>query len=105
MKILRSKYVIPVVAAIILVGAAIVLDLLKRTGLYFSHRETEIVNSLCYVVGFPFLPLMWAGLTPPKSHVASVLLGVLLLILWVGIWASIIYFMRALFVNIRGMKK
>jgi hypothetical protein len=107
MNILRSKYVSPVVTAIIIVGAAFVLQALnRRTELIFSQRESDAIGLFCDVVGFPYLPFLWAGLTGhPKSYAASVLLGVGLVVLLVVIWAAIIYFVRALFWRIRGSGK
>jgi Kef-type K+ transport system membrane component KefB len=107
MNILRSKYATPVVAAIIIVSAAIVLQALnRRTELIFSQRESDAIRLFCDVVGFPYLPFLWAGLTGhPKSYAASVLLGVSLVVLLVVIWAAIIYFVRALFWRIRGSEK
>ena len=107
MNILRSKYATPVVAAIIIVSAAIVLQALnRRTELIFSQRESEAIRLFCDVVGFPYLPFLRAGLTGhPNSYATSVLLGVVLVILLVVIWAAIIYFVRVLFLRIKGLKK
>jgi len=106
MNILRSKLVSSVVAAIVIISAAIVLDVLdKHTNLNFSRRESEIITLFCYVVGFPFLPLQWAGLRHPDSYAASVLLGVVLFVLLVVIWTAIIYFVRGLYWRIRGFGK
>ena len=108
MNMLRSKYVNnPVVAAIIIVGAGIIMmELNERPDSGFPESESRVIKTFCDVVSFPLSLLEWAGLGGhPKSRVLQVGKIVFGLVMLVGTWTAIIYGARAMLWRIRHPNK
>ena len=108
MNFLRSKYVNnPVVAAIILVSGSLVLGALDdRTEPIFTRHESTVIGTICDVIAFPAALLDRSGLLwHSKSHAVQVADILLILLVVIGTWAAIIYFVRALYWRMRGLKR
>ena len=104
MNILRSKYVNnPVVAAIIIVGAAFIMAALnERSSSGFPDTETRIIRTFCDIVGFPLGLIEWAGWDiHPESHALRIANMVIAVVIPVGTWTMIIYGIRSLIRRIR----
>jgi hypothetical protein len=104
MNILRSKYVNnPVVAAMIIVGAAFIMAALnERQSSGFPDAETRTIRTFCDAVGFPLGLIEWAGWdVHPKSHALRIANMVIAVVIPVGTWTIIICGMRGLVRRIR----